>query len=80
MPNVLSSLGISFQDSVSRTVLVCLVQKCNSLMLYSEWYACTVCGFRAVRLVKPSASFSGDVVWEIVLGSEAFLLGTCPAG
>ena len=40
---------------------------------------CTVCGvLRSPR--QTLGVFSGHDVWDNFLGSEAFLLGTCPAG
>ena len=71
--------GISFQDYVYSTCLVCLVSKCHRLLLHYNLYA-VLSAASCVRLVKPFASFSGSSVWEKFVGSEAFLLGTCPAG
>ena len=59
-------------------LFVCLVDYCRRFMLYATLYA-VLLRRSCVRLVKPLACF-GRVVWSRGGGSEAFLLGTCPAG
>ena len=72
------SSGISSQEVFFRTFLVGLVFYCHSSLLYYKLYAVLLRS--SVRLVKPLACFRGVMFGEGFWGSEALLLGTCPAG